>query len=91
LNVDASLTEARSDLVGKKRELVRPDARGDSEQQDSARKRHGLGLVGDSSPDRVAPNAVFDGRAQTRKSILSGTKEDRLEALWSHRLAPPSR
>jgi hypothetical protein len=83
MNVDAASAQALGHLVGKKGELVRPNARRDTQEQHAARDRNRLRLVGDTSADGFAPQTTRNGGSQASKPIFPRAQEDRFQALGS--------
>jgi len=52
---DSSLAKAAADIIREHRELVRPDAVGNAQEQRALLERDGLRALGDACPDGLAP------------------------------------
>jgi hypothetical protein len=57
---DPAVLEARADVVGQERELVRPDARGDAQPEDLVLERERLRPLGDARAHRGPPDGEGD-------------------------------
>jgi hypothetical protein len=80
-HVEPPLAHARADVIREQRELVRPHAGGDAQQENAVAQGEGLHAVGDAGADGLAPHALVDGRAGAGEAVLPGAVEDRFEAL----------
>jgi hypothetical protein len=79
--VDPAIAKTDAELLAEKRQLVRPDARRNAEQENASVERYRQGALGDPRADRIPPHLGRDRGPDPGKAILSGAIEDRLERL----------
>ncbi len=75
----AALAQAAAHLAREERQLVRPHAAGNAEQEHPVGKRDGLSVLRDARPYGGPPELVRDARARSHEPALAGAAEDRPE------------
>jgi hypothetical protein len=80
-HVETPLAHARAHVIREERQLVRPHAGRDAQEEHAVAKGERLHAVGDAGADGLAPHALVDRRTRAREAVLSRAIEDGLEAL----------
>jgi hypothetical protein len=68
---DAKFLKAVAHVVGQERQFMRPNRAWNSEHERVQVERHGLGVLGDPCPDRVAPQPRGDWSMDARESAFA--------------------